>query len=178
MENIVYFFPAMGILALLFVIWRSSWVKKQEVGTEKMATIAKHISAGAMAFLKAEYKVLIIFVIALGIVLAVKGPFEAHSHALVALSFVVGAFCSALAGFLGMKVATKANVRTTNAARTSLGKALEVAFTGGSVMGLGVVGLGILGLSLLFILYTNIFGIDFIAPDPCSLPTPCQQTPH
>lgn len=161
MENIVYFFPAMGILALLFVIWRSSWVSKQEVGTEKMATIAKHISKGAMAFLKAEYKVLGIFVIALGLLLAVKGSFETHSHALVALSFVVGAFCSGLAGFLGMKVATKANVRTTNAARTSLGKALEVAFAGGSVMGLGVVGLGILGLSLLFILYSNIFGVDF-----------------
>ena len=161
MELITYFFPAMGVLALLFVVWRSSWVSRQEVGTEKMAGIADHISAGAMAFLKAEYKVLIIFVIALGIILGFKGSFEAHSHALVALSFVVGAFCSAFAGFLGMKVATKANVRTTNAARTSLGKALEVAFTGGSVMGLGVVGLGILGLSLLFILYTKIFGIDF-----------------
>ncbi len=161
MESIIYFFPAMGLLALIFVLWRSSWVTKQEIGTEKMAGIADHISAGAMAFLNAEYKVLIIFVIAVGVILGFKGSFEAHSHALVALSFVVGAFCSAFAGFLGMKVATKANVRTTNAARKSLGKALEVAFTGGSVMGLGVVGLGILGLSLLFILYTKIFGIEF-----------------
>ena len=161
MESIMYFFPAMGIIALLFVVWKSSWVSKQDVGTEKMAVIADHIVKGAMAFLKAEYKVLIIFVIALGIILGFKGAFEANSDPLVALSFVVGAFCSGFAGFLGMKVATKANVRTTNAARTSLGRALEVAFAGGSVMGLGVVGLGVLGLSLLFMLYTNLFGIDF-----------------
>ena len=161
MENIVYLFPVMGVVALIFVMWRSSWVSKQEVGTEKMAKIAEHISKGAMAFLKAEYKVLIIFVIAVAIILAFKGSIEEDSHPFVALSFVVGAFCSALAGFLGMKVATKANVRTTNAARTSIGKALEVAFIGGSVMGLGVVGLGVLGLSLLFILYTHLFGIDF-----------------
>jgi K(+)-stimulated pyrophosphate-energized sodium pump len=161
MESIVYFFPVMGVIALLFVVWKSSWVSKQEVGTDKMASIADHINKGAMAFLKAEYKVLGIFVLALGIILALKGSFEANSSPLVALSFVVGAFCSAFAGFLGMRVATKANVRTTNAARTSLGKALVVAFAGGSVMGLGVVGLGILGLSLLFILYTNLFGVDF-----------------
>ena len=136
MENIVYLFPVMGVVALIFVMWRSSWVSKQEVGTEKMAKIAEHISKGAMAFLKAEYKVLIIFVIAVAIILAFKGSIEEDSHPFVALSFVVGAFCSALAGFLGMKVATKANVRTTNAARTSIGKALEVAFIGGSVMGL------------------------------------------
>lgn len=157
----MFFFPIMGVIALLFVIWKSSWVSKQEVGTDKMATIADHIVKGAMAFLKAEYKVLFIFVIALGAILAFKGSIEENSHPLVALSFVVGAFCSAFAGFLGMKVATKANVRTTNAARTSLGKALEIAFAGGSVMGLGVVGLGILGLSLLFILYTSMFGVDF-----------------
>lgn len=161
MESIVYYFPAMGVVALLFVVWRSSWVTKQPIGTDKMARIADHITKGAMAFLKAEYKVLGIFVVALAAILAFKGYIEEASHPLIALSFVVGAFCSAFAGFLGMKVATKANVRTTNAARTSLGKALEVAFTGGSVMGLGVVGLGILGLSLLFILYTKMFGIDF-----------------
>lgn len=161
MEGIIYFFPVTGVIALLFVLWRSSWVSKQEVGTGKMAKIADHISRGAMAFLKAEYKVLIIFVIALGIILAFKGGMEENSHPLVALSFVVGAFCSAFAGFLGMKVATKANVRTTNAARTSIGKALKVAFIGGSVMGMGVVGLGILGLSILFILYTHLFGVEF-----------------
>ncbi|MCG8310408.1 MAG: sodium-translocating pyrophosphatase [Cytophagales bacterium] len=161
MESIMYFFPVMGVIALLFVVWKSAWVSKQDVGTEKMANIADHIVKGAMAFLKAEYRVLVIFVLALGAILAFKGSVEPNSHALVSLSFVVGAFCSAFAGFLGMKVATRANVRTTNAARTSLGRALEVAFAGGSVMGLGVVGLGILGLSLLFILYTSLFGIDF-----------------
>ncbi len=160
MENLLYILPASGVVALLFVFWKSSWVNKQEVGTETMAKIAKHIAVGAMAFLKAEYKVLSIFVVAVGVLLAYKGSTEQDSHALVALSFVVGALCSALAGFIGMRVATKANVRTTNAARVSLGKALEVAFTGGSVMGLGVVGLGVLGLSLLFILYSQVIGAE------------------
>jgi K(+)-stimulated pyrophosphate-energized sodium pump len=112
-----------------------------------------------MAFLRAEYKVLAVFVVAVAILLAFKGASEANSSALVSLSFIVGAVCSALAGFLGMRVATKANVRTTNAARTSLGSALEVAFGGGSVMGMGVVGLGVLGLSVLFIIYSNVFGL-------------------
>ena len=135
MESIMYFFPFMGVIALLFVVWKSSWVSKQEVGTKKMASIANHINKGAMAFLKAEYKVLIIFVVALGVILTFKGAYEANSSPLVALSFVVGAFCSAFAGFLGMKVATKANVRTTNAARRGLNPALRVAFSGGAVMG-------------------------------------------
>ncbi len=160
MESLLYILPVSGVIALLFVFWKSSWVKKQEVGTETMARIAKNIAVGAMAFLKAEYKVLSIFVVAVGILLAYKGSTEQDSNALVALSFVVGALCSGLAGFIGMRVATKANVRTTNAARVSLGKALEVAFTGGSVMGLGVVGLGVLGLSLLFILYSQVLGAD------------------
>jgi K(+)-stimulated pyrophosphate-energized sodium pump len=161
MDNLMYGMPVLGLIALLFVWWRSRWVARQEVGTERMERIAKSIAVGAMAFLKAEYKVLAVFVVSLAVILAVKGYIETDSHELVAFSFIMGAFCSALAGFIGMKVATKANVRTTNAARTSLGKALEVAFSGGSVMGMGVVGLGVLGLSLLFILYTNIFGIDF-----------------
>ena len=161
MENIAYFLPAFGILALLFVVWKSAWVTKQEVGDEKMARIAKSISDGAMAFLRAEYKILGIFVVTVAVLLVFKGNHEANSHAFVALSFVTGALCSALAGFIGMKVATKANVRTTNAARTSIGRALEVAFSGGSVMGLGVVGLGVLGLSSLFLLYTSMFGVAF-----------------
>ncbi len=161
MESIIYVLPAVALIALLFVVWRSAWVNKQPVGTEKMAKIANNIAIGAMAFLKAEYKVLSIFVLALAVILGFKGSIEANSHPLVALSFVVGALSSVLAGYIGMRVATKANVRTTNAARTSLGKALEVAFTGGSVMGLGVVGLGILGLSSLFILYTYLWGVDF-----------------
>ncbi len=122
-----------------------------------MARIAKNIADGAMSFLKAEYKILSIFVVAVAILLYFKGENEVGSNGMVALSFVVGAICSALAGFIGMRVATKANVRTTQAARTSLGKALEVAFAGGSVMGLGVVGLGVLGLSSLFMLYQNIW---------------------
>ncbi len=159
MENLLYIIPAFGVLGLLFVVWKSSWVSKQEEGTEKMSKIANHISVGAMAFLKAEYRVLAIFVIAVAVLLGFKGANEMNSSALVALSFIVGAICSGLAGFLGMRVATKANVRTTNAARTSLGKALEVAFGGGSVMGMGVVGLGVLGLSILFIIYSNVFGL-------------------
>jgi K(+)-stimulated pyrophosphate-energized sodium pump len=142
---------------LLFVFFKNNWIAKQEVGNEKMATIAKNIANGAMSFLKAEYRILSIFVVCLAVLLYIKGSNEEGSHGMVALSFVVGAICSALAGFIGMRVATKANVRTTNAARTSLGKALEVAFTGGSVMGLGVVGLGVLGLSSLFALYQNIW---------------------
>lgn len=126
-----------------------------------MARIAGHIQKGAMAFLSAEYKVLGIFVVAVAALLAFKGMSEDNSSPLVALSFVVGAVCSGLAGYLGMKVATKANVRTTNAARTSLGRALEVAFGGGSVMGMGVVGLGILGLSGLFLAYSEFIGPDW-----------------
>jgi K(+)-stimulated pyrophosphate-energized sodium pump len=150
--------PVFGVIALLYTFWKSSWVSKQEVGSEKMARIAKNISDGAMAFLKAEYKVLAIFVIAVAVLLGISGN-TAASSPLVALSFVLGAICSALAGFIGMKVATKANVRTTQAARTSLGKALEVAFAGGAVMGLGVVGLGVLGLGVLFLIYSNMFGV-------------------
>ena len=153
MELLVKFLPAFGVLGLLFVFVKNAWVSKQEVGDEKMARIAKNIADGAMSFLKAEYKILAIFVIAVAVLLYFKGESEAGSNGMVAISFIVGAICSALAGFIGMKVATKANVRTTNAARNSLGKALEVAFAGGSVMGLGVVGLGVLGLSGLFMLY-------------------------
>ena len=120
-----------------------------------MKRIAKNIADGAMSFLKAEYKILSIFVVAVAILLFFKGQAENGSNGMVSVSFIVGAVCSALAGFIGMKVATKANVRTTNAAQKSLGKALEVAFAGGSVMGLGVVGLGVLGLSSLFAIYSN-----------------------
>lgn len=153
-QTITYLIPVFGVLALLYMAWRSAWVTKQEEGTERMSRIARNISEGAMAFLRAEYKVLAIFVAAVAILLAVSANAE-NSSPLVALSFVLGAVCSALAGFFGMRIATKANVRTTNAARTSLGKALEVAFAGGSIMGMGVVGLGVLGLGILFIAYSN-----------------------
>ncbi len=158
-QSITYAIPALGVVALLFTFWKSSWVSKQDVGTDKMARISANISQGAMAFLKAEYRVLAVFVLAVAILMGWSGT-SAGSSPLVALSFVLGAICSALAGFIGMKVATKANVRTTNAARTSLGKALGVAFAGGSVMGLGVVGLGVLGLGSLFLLYSNMYGVE------------------
>jgi len=157
MELVIQLLPVFGVVALLFVFVKNMWVSKQEVGDDKMARIAKNIADGAMSFLKAEYKILSIFVIAVAILLYFKGSNEAGSNGMVALSFVVGAICSALAGFIGMKVATKANVRTTQAAKTSLGKALEVAFAGGAVMGLGVVGLGVLGLSGLFMAYQSIW---------------------
>lgn len=155
MDLIVKFLPVFGVLALLYVFIKNVWISKQEVGDEKMARIAKNIADGAMSFLKAEYKILSIFVLCVAVLLYFKGSNEAGSNGMVAISFVVGAICSALAGFIGMRVATKANVRTTNAARTSLGKALEVAFAGGAVMGLGVVGLGVLGLSGLFMIYSG-----------------------
>ena len=155
MELLIKFLPAFGVLALLFVFIKNSWVSKQELGNEKMARIASNIADGAMSFLKAEYKILSIFVAAVAVLLFFKGQAEVGSNGMVAVSFIVGAICSALAGFIGMKVATKANVRTTNAAQTSLGKALEVAFAGGAVMGLGVVGLGVLGLSGLFAIYSG-----------------------
>ncbi|MBM3176745.1 MAG: sodium-translocating pyrophosphatase [Bacteroidetes bacterium] len=156
-QNVLYGLPVLGLLGLVYVFWKSAWITKQDEGTDKMKKIAGHISEGAMAFLKAEYKVLAIFVVCVSLLLALTANSETSSP-LVGLSFIIGAFCSALAGYIGMKVATKANVRTTNAARTSLGKALEIAFTGGSVMGMGVVGIGVLGLSILFIIYMNIFG--------------------
>ncbi|MFG6686645.1 sodium-translocating pyrophosphatase [Mariniflexile sp. HNIBRBA6329] len=163
MELIVKFLPLFGVLALAFVFVKSAWVTKQDQGNERMIKIAKNIADGAMSFLKAEYKILSVFVIAVAVLLYFKGANETGSNGMVAVSFIVGAICSALAGFIGMKVATKANVRTTQAARTSLGKALEVAFAGGAVMGLGVVGLGVLGLSGLFALYQGMW------PEPDNL---------
>ena len=154
-QSITYVIPILGVAALLFTFWRSAWVSRQDAGTDRMKRIAANIADGAMAFLRSEYKVLAIFVAVVAVLLFLSGGSDEASHPLIAVSFIIGAICSALAGFIGMRVATKANVRTTNAARTSLGKGLEVAFAGGSVMGLGVVGLGVLGLSLLFLIYSN-----------------------
>ena len=159
METLIYAIPVAGLLALLYTLFKSSWISKQEVGTEKMSRISQHISRGAMAFLKAEYRILAIFVVVVAVILALSADPETSSW-MIAISFVIGALCSGLAGFIGMNVATKANVRTTNAARESLGKGLEVAFAGGSVMGLGVVGLGVLGLSLLFIAFGEVYGLE------------------
>ncbi len=159
-EALIYSVPVFGVLALAFTFWKSSWVAKQDAGTDRMKKIAGAVQEGAMAFLRAEYKVLAIFVVCVAVLLMIGGFRSDQSHPLVALSFIVGAFCSALAGFIGMKVATKANVRTTNAARTGLGPALEIAFSGGAVMGLGVVGLGVLGLGGLFAVFSSVFGTD------------------
>jgi len=160
MDLIFHIIPLFGVLALLYTFWKSSWISKQDAGTQKMKVISNHIAEGAMAFLKAEYKVLVVFVIVVAALLAYSGLNSVDSSPLVGLSFIVGAFCSALAGFIGMRVATKANVRTTEAARISIGKALEIAFAGGSVMGLGVVGLGVLGLGSLLFVYGDIYGLS------------------
>ncbi|UHO40447.1 sodium-translocating pyrophosphatase [Chryseobacterium capnotolerans] len=149
--------PIFGVIALLYTFLQSNWVSKQNAGNEKMKTISGHIADGAMAFLKAEYKVLAYFVVIVAILLAVMGSSNANSHWSIGLAFVVGAIFSATAGFIGMKIATKANVRTAEAARTSLSKALKVSFTGGSVMGMGVAGLAVLGLGALFLIIKQIF---------------------
>ena len=155
MDDAIYLVLASGIVAMLFSFWKTSWINKQDQGTDRMIKIGKSIADGAMAFLKAEYRVLAIFVVIVAILLAFVADREVEYSWLVSISFIVGALTSGLAGFLGMKVATKANNRTTNAARTGLAKALNVAFTGGSVMGLSVVGLGVLGVTGLFVLYSS-----------------------
>nr|WP_232826500.1 sodium-translocating pyrophosphatase [Lewinella sp. IMCC34183] len=153
--------PVLGILALIFMAIRYSWVGKQDPGNERMVRIGENIADGAMAFLRAEYKVLAIFVGVVAALLMVTAD-AATSSWMIGVSFILGAICSALAGFIGMRVATKANVRTTHAARESLGKALGVAFAGGSVMGLGVVGLGLLGLGALFLVFQGMFVPDTV----------------
>jgi len=150
-----------GVLAMLFAFWKTSWISKQNQGTEKMEQIGANIAEGAMSFLKAEYRVLTIFVIIVAVILGFANKGNTSSSALISLSFITGALTSGLAGFLGMRVATKANNRTTHAARTGLAPALNVAFTGGSVMGLSVVGLGVLGLGILFIFYQSYFDSDY-----------------
>ncbi|MFW5972591.1 MAG: sodium-translocating pyrophosphatase [Bacteroidota bacterium] len=160
-DVLVYLIPLAGLIALLFAWYRARWVDRQEAGTAEMEEIAGYIAEGARAFLRREYRVLIIFVMAVAVLLAVANLQQEQSSWLIAVSFVVGALCSGFAGFIGMTVATKANVRTTHAARTGLGPALNVAFSGGLVMGLSVVGLGVLGLSVLFLVYSNI-GWDMV----------------
>ena len=159
-NNIIYVLVA-GLLALIFSFWKTSWIENQDQGTKKMIVIGSSIADGAMAFLRAEYRVLSVFVIAVAIILGVANKNNPESSVFIAFSFLIGALASGLAGFLGMRVATKSNNRTTNAARDNLEKALNVAFSGGSVMGLSVVGLGVLGLGGLFLLYTNMYGSDF-----------------
>jgi K(+)-stimulated pyrophosphate-energized sodium pump len=156
MEHLIYLLPILGLVALVYRTILSSWVRKQDAGDAKMTGIASNIAEGAMAFLKAEYRILAIYVVLAGVglgFLSQHPKVAAHSSVLIVGGFVVGCFFSALAGYLGMKIATQANVRTTQAAKTSLAKALKVSFGGGAVMGLGVAGLAVLGLSSLFILF-------------------------
>ncbi len=156
-QNLLYLVLGSGVLALLFAAYKTAWIIKQDAGNDRMKEIAKAIAEGAMAFLMREYRVLSVFVIVVGCLLAFANMNQNNTSPLVGLSFVVGASCSALAGFIGMKVATKANVRTTAAARTGLQDALQIAFSGGSVMGMCVVGLGVIGLVVLYLVYSNIF---------------------
>ena len=151
MDNLYYVLGA-GVLAMLYAFWKTNWINGQDEGTDRMKQIGASIADGAMAFLKAEYRVLAIFVVIVACLLAFAANSSGDSW-LVSISFLVGALASGLAGFLGMRVATKANNRTTNAAQSSLAKALNVAFTGGSVMGLSVVGLGVLGVTGLYVIY-------------------------
>ena len=157
MNNLIYLVPVMGAIGLLYTFIKYNWVSKQDAGNERMKEISNYIAEGAMAFLKAEWKILGYFVVIVGLLLAVMASANPHSHWTIAIAFVIGAVLSAVAGYIGMRAATKANVRTAQAARTSLSKALNVSFTGGAVMGLGVAGLAVFGLGGLYIVLKQIF---------------------
>lgn len=154
---LIYLIPLSGLVGIIIMLIKSAWVSKQDDGDENMKTLAGYIAEGAMAFLKAEWKVLTYFTIIAGILLAYTGTLVESSSWIISISFFIGAFVSALAGYIGMRIATKANVRTTQAARTSLAQALKVSFTGGSVMGIGVAGLAVLGLGSLFIVFYHMY---------------------
>ena len=164
-NNLIYTIPLLGIIGILVMAVKSAWVNKQDAGDANMQELAGYIADGAMAFLKAEWKVLSIFAVFAAALLAYSGTIheingkEIHSSWIISIAFLIGAFLSAFAGYIGMNVATKANVRTTQAARTSLKQALKVSFTGGTVMGLGVAGLAILGLGGLFIIFLKYFNV-------------------
>ncbi|MDQ3550353.1 MAG: sodium-translocating pyrophosphatase [Bacteroidota bacterium] len=154
---LLYLVPIMGLIGLLYTFNRFIWVSKQDAGTDRMKEISAYIAEGAMAFLRAEWKILTYFGVIVALLLGFMASRNEHSHWSIALAFLVGAFFSALAGYIGMRAATKANVRTAHAARTSLSKALKVSFTGGAVMGMGVAGLAVLGLGGLFIILRQYF---------------------
>ncbi|MBW8360680.1 MAG: sodium-translocating pyrophosphatase [Kaistella sp.] len=158
--DLFYLVPVFGVIALIYTFVQSAWVSRQNAGSDRMKEISGHIADGAMAFLKAEYKIMMYFVVIVAVLLGIMGASNANSHWSIGLSFVVGAFLSALAGFIGMKIATKSNVRTAEAAKTSLSKALKVSFTGGSVMGMGVAGLAVLGLGAVYLIIKQIFAPD------------------
>ncbi len=157
MENLIYILPFFGLVGLAYMAYLWGWVSKQDAGNEKMQEIASAIADGALAFLNAEYRVLGVFVVVAGALLGIQSQMVENSSLLIVAAFVMGAVFSAIAGNLGMRIATKANVRTTQAARTSLSKALNVSFRGGTVMGLGVAGLAVFGLSFLFLAFTYQF---------------------
>lgn len=159
-QMFIYLVPLLGIIGLIVMAVKSAWVTKQETGDETMMELAGYVAKGAMAFLKAEWKVLFYFVVIAAIILGWSGTLVENSSPVIAISFIIGAFLSAFAGYLGMNIATKANVRTTQAAKTSLKKALDVSFTGGTVMGLGVAGLAVLGMGSLFIVFYNLFVVS------------------
>jgi K(+)-stimulated pyrophosphate-energized sodium pump len=159
-STILYLIPALGILGLVVMAIQSAWVTKQPTGDDNMVELAGYIAEGAMAFLKAEWKVLAIFAVVAAALLAWSGTLVETSSPIIAVSFLIGAVLSATAGYFGMNIATKANVRTTQAARTDLKGALKVAFTGGTVMGLGVAGLAVLGIGSLFLLFYNIYVVN------------------
>jgi len=163
MDKLFYAVPAMGIIGLLYTLVKYNWVSKQDAGDSRMKEISTYIAEGAMAFLRAEWKILTYFVVVVGLLLAFMGSRNPDSHWSIAIAFIVGAFSSALAGYIGMRAATKANVRTAHAARTSLSKALNVSFTGGAVMGMGVAGLAVLGLGGLFIVLIKLFAPGALA---------------
>jgi K(+)-stimulated pyrophosphate-energized sodium pump len=160
MDKLIYLVPLMGIIGLLYTFIQFKWVSKQDEGTDRMKQISRYIAEGAMAFLKAEWKILGYFVVIVALLLGFMASTNPHSHWAISIAFILGAILSATAGYIGMRVATKANVRTAHAARTSLSRALKVSFTGGSVMGLGVAGLAVLGLGGLFIILKSIFAPD------------------
>jgi K(+)-stimulated pyrophosphate-energized sodium pump len=157
MDNLIYAVPAMGVLGLLYTLWKFNWVNKQDAGNDRMKEISTYIAEGAMAFLKAEWKVLGYFVVIVAVLLGWMSTTNPESHWSISIAFVLGAVLSATAGYIGMKAATKANVRTAQAARTSLAKALNVSFSGGAVMGVGVAGLAVLGLGGLYIVLKHFF---------------------
>ena len=159
-DCLFYAVPAMGVVGLLYTLLKFNWVAKQDAGNARMKEISTYIAEGAMAFLKAEWKILGYFVVIVSLLLGFMASKNATSHWSISIAFVIGAVFSATAGYIGMKVATKANVRTAEAAKTSLARALKVSFTGGSVMGLGVSGLAVLGLGGLFLIIKHFFSPD------------------
>src|SRR5690606_33043408 len=161
-QNIIFIPIAMAVLGLLFMLIKMSWVKKQPAGNDRMQFISKSIKEGALAFLSAEYRLLVVFAIIAAVLLFAVSTMVESTSWMIVPAFICGAIFSALAGNIGMRIATEANARTAEAAKTSLPQALKVSFGGGTVMGLGVAGLAVLGLSLFFLFFIG----QFIGTDP------------